>query len=273
VNRPQLDLAHLPAGVDWSVSVLDLRSGVELAALDGDRVLRTASIGKVFLLLTIAAELEAGRLDGAEPLRRTPPDAVADSGLWQSLSVDTLPLADVCALVGAVSDNLATNVLLRRVGLAAVDRLTAGLGVHRCALLDQVRDERGPQHPPTLSRGCARELADLMARLRRGELVSPAVSDRVLGWLALDTDLSMVAAAFGLDPLAHAEPDRGLRLWNKTGTISRARGDIGVVETAVGQVAYAVLAEWPVGTDRRDEVLAAMTAIGRSIRDRLTATG
>ncbi len=68
-----------------------------------------------------------------------------------------------------------------------------------------------------------------MARLHRGDIVSPEVSARVLRWVAANADLSMVAAAFGLDPLAHAEPDRGITLINKTGTISTVRADVGIV--------------------------------------------
>ncbi len=84
-----------------------------------------------------------------------------------------------------------------------------------------------------------------MARLHRGDIVSPEVSARVLRWVAANADLSMVASAFGLDPLAHAEPDRGITLINKTGTISTVRADVGVVSGPAAEVAYAVLASWP----------------------------
>ena len=82
-----------------------------------------------------------------------------------------------------------------------------------------------------------------MARLHRGDIVSPEVSARVLRWVAANADLSMVAAAFGLDPLAHAEPDRGVTLINKTGTISTVRADVGIVVGPAAEVAYAVAGE------------------------------
>jgi len=105
-----------------------------------------------------------------------------------------------------------------------------------------------------------------MRCLLRGEIVEPEVSGTVLRWLAGNTDLSMVASAFCLDPLAHAETDRGVRLVNKTGTISTARADVGVVEGPRAAVAYAVLANWSPDDDRRDAVLADMRAIGQAIR-------
>ena len=112
-----------------------------------------------------------------------------------------------------------------------------------------------------------------MGRLHRGDIVSPEVSARVMRWVAANADLSMVASAFGLDPLAHAEPDRGITLVNKTGTISTVRADVGIVAGPLGEVAYAVLASWPDDTarDPRDRILAEMAAIGAAIRRHIGA--
>lgn len=261
-----LVLPDLTPGVRWSVCLRDAQTSAVLAAHDADRVQRTASVGKVFLLLEVARRLEDGTLDADEPLAWEEEEWVADSGLWHLMASRALPLGDLCWLVGAFSDNLATNVLLRRVGVDAVTATTHALGFTRSALLDRVREDRGPQHPPTLSRGTAAELSDLLARLHRDELVPPGVGARVRAWLAADADLSMTAAAFGLDPLAHRDPDRGLTMINKTGTISTARIDVGVVSGPTAELAWAVLAEWDPGTDPRDDVLATMRRTGDLIR-------
>lgn len=258
----------LPREAGWSIVLLDVDTDTVVWELDGVRVLDTASIAKVFLLIEAARMIEAGELDPAEQLDRSAGPPVADSGLWYLLDADTFSVQDTCILVGAFSDNLATNVLLARIGLDRVQAATREYGWTDSVLLDYVRDSRTPDQPRTLSRGSAAELADVMARLHRGEVVSAAVSAQVLEWLAVDADLSMVAAAFGLDPLAHREQDRGLTLRNKTGTIETARGDIGVVSGSGGRsLAYAVLANWDSdGPDPRDEVLAGMQAVGTWIR-------
>ncbi|WP_159603724.1 serine hydrolase [Agromyces humi] len=254
-------------GVSWSAAVVDVDRGVTLLERDAHRVQRTASIGKLFLLVEVARQAEAGELDLDELVRRRPDEFVADSGVWYRLRTDELSIHDACALIGAVSDNLATNVLVRRLGIERIAETSRSLGFHDSALLDRVREERGPEHPPTLSRGSARELVDLAARLERGELVSPGVCRMVVDWLALDTDLSMVASAFGLDPLAHTETDRGIRLWNKTGTISTARIDVGVAASTQGRIAWAVLADWEgATTDPRDAVLSRMRVVGDEVR-------
>jgi len=261
-----MQLPELTPDVTWSVSVRNAETSDVLAEHDPLAVLRTASVGKIFLLVEVAAQGESGALDLDEELTWTDDDVVADSGLWYLMRRRSFAIDDLCWLIGGVSDNLATNVLLRRIGVAAVYVRTRTLGFERSELLDRVRDDRGPDDPPTLSRGRAGELSDLMARLRRGEIVSPAVSGRVLRWLAANTDLSMTASAFGLDPLAHAEPDRDITLVNKTGTISTARADIGVVSGPEATVSYAVLANWENGRDPRDRVLTDMERVGRAIR-------
>ena len=135
-------------------------------------------------------------------------------------------------------------------------------------LHDRVRDERPPGTPDTLSVGCASDWATLFADLVSGVVVSSAVSELVLGWLSTSMDLSMVASAFGLDPLshAHARPTDGLRLWNKTGTDHGVRADVGAVVTEDRQLAYAVICNWPPDTDApRAAVQDAMGEIGNEI--------
>ncbi|MFP5218553.1 MAG: serine hydrolase [Actinomycetes bacterium] len=249
-------LATAP-GVRWGVALRDAATDELLLGHAADDVLPTASVGKLLLLVA------AARRDGDALLQRDSVAPVADSGLWQHLHVETLPLHDCAALVGAVSDNLATNVLLAHVGLTAVDAVADELGLADTRLHDAVRDVRGPEHPPTLSTGTAAELTALLARLHRDEVDG---ARQVLRWLAPGADLSMVAAAFGLDPLAHVAADRGLRVVAKTGTDRGLRADVGLASGPAGTVAYAVLAHWDDDVDRRDDVLEAMRAIGRVVR-------
>ena len=77
-----MHLPRLSPDVDWSVCVRDAATSEVLAEHDPLAVLRTASIGKLFLLIEIAAQAEAGELDLGEELARTDEDLVADSGLW-----------------------------------------------------------------------------------------------------------------------------------------------------------------------------------------------
>ncbi|HEY9471910.1 MAG TPA: serine hydrolase [Propionibacteriaceae bacterium] len=261
-----LDLPATPS-IQWSICAIDLSDGTTLLDHSSATVLRMASVGKILLLIEVARGLASGELDPARLLTRCADDAVADSGLWQHLSSDTLPIVDVAALIGAMSDNLATNVLLREIGLSRVDRVADDLGLASTRLLDRVRDVRTKDDPPALSTGSAADLAQLLGQLSTGQVYSPEVSRQVMEWLSWGTDLSMVAAAFGLDPLAHLEMDRNLMVKNKTGTNAEVRADVGVVHGRRTSAAYAVIANGTMsqGPDR-DTVLATMRAIGEILR-------
>lgn len=227
-------------GVQVSARATDLSTGRVLFSVDDHVSMPTASIGKVLLLIEVAARLNDAEFGLATMLERTPLDAVSDSGVWQHLQISRLGVADLAALVGASSDNLATNVLIRAVGLHSVRTRTEQLGLSRTALLDLVRDTRGPDDAPHLSVGSAKELTWLFTALARGEIVDAETSARVIGWLSLNTDLSLVASAFGLDPLAHRGSDHGLLMVNKTGTTTGVRSEVGILRGPRAGVTYAV---------------------------------
>ncbi len=227
-------------GVQVSARATDLSTGAVLFSVDDHVVMPTASIGKVLLLVEVAARLQSGQLSPLVQLDRLPQDAAGDSGIWQHLQVPALPVADLAALVGATSDNLATNVLLRRVGLEAVSARTEALGLTRTALLDLVRDHRGPDDAPQLSVGSANELTWLFSSLARGEIVDAATSQRVISWLSLNSDFSLVSSAFGLDPHSHRHAEHGILLVNKTGTDAGVRSEVGVLRGPNAGVTYAV---------------------------------
>ncbi len=272
---------------NWSVCCLDAGSGSAgsgsagsgpvLADIDGDRVLSTASVGKILILLEAARQLADGRATPDVRLARDGVAPVADSGLWQHLDVPDLSIGDAARLVGAVSDNLAANVLIHHLGLEVIQRGARQLGVGTVALHDYVRTERTPDVPPMLSSGSARDWARLMVRLGSGELTSHDADAQVLAWLALSHDLTMVPASFLLDPLSHAHGSSAVwdlptaselstvSVINKTGTDEGVRADVGLVRGRAGFVAYACLADFEPSGSALEAVMSDMRALGVAI--------
>ena len=272
---------ELDPRIRWSVFIRRVdpfpAAGV-LYEHDSGTSLETASIGKLFLLAEIARQAVSGELDLGEVVSRddeSPEDPMEDSGLLYLLRQRGLCIADLCILVGGFSDNYATNLLVGRVGLGAVTRCSRDvLGYRSSALLDKVRWTRDASMPDDMSRGCAGELCDYMARMHAGTLIGPRESAMVERWLGADADTSMVSGVFNVDPLAHWPDDAGFALRHKTGTESDVRCDVGVVSSRStgATIAYAVLANWDRGTgDLRDVVIADMRRIGGTIRDALDA--
>ncbi|MDQ0644135.1 serine hydrolase [Microbacterium murale] len=256
----------------WSIRIVDAVTGEALTEHEPDAVCETASIGKVFLLIEIARRVDDGRLRADQRVDIPAEHVVADSGLLYRMLDQRLTVHDAALLVGAVSDNLATNALISLCGLDEVRAVAVELGYHDTSLHDYIRNERTSEMPWTPSFGTARELSDLMRRLGAGEIISAAVSEQVLVWLAANTDTSMLADAFLLDPLAHPDAEyQGMLLRHKTGSTSFARIDIGWLQGPAATVAYAVAANWK---DRREDlrapVIDAMRAIGEGIRAHVT---
>ena len=257
------------SNIAWSICIRN-GDGRELACLNHAATRRIASVGKLLLLIEAARQCEVGDLAGTEVLFRDPALVVADSGIWQHLRIDRLPVHDLCVLTASVSDNVATNILLKRVGFQKINDLREALGLTSTALLDYVRQQRGPDDVPTLSPGSAFELSSLMSDIARNKLISQAVCEQLRTWLATGVDLSMVASAFNFDPLAHAGPDRGYSVYNKTGTDTGIRADAGTVSRNGNPLSYAVIANWDPGEPGlRDAVVVTMNTIGKGLRDHM----
>ena len=149
-------------------------------------------------------------------VKRDDLDPVSVSGIWRHLAASELSLTDLAVLAAAQGDAYATNALLEATGIEAITRRMVDLGMRRSALLDRVRDERGPDDAPHVSLGTTREYATLMSDLVGGRAVNPAVSAQVSEWLTIGQDLSLVGAATNLRAFGHDDDAHGLLFLNRT---------------------------------------------------------
>lgn len=230
-----------------SAFAADLDSGEVLLAIDENVSLPVAEVGCLLLLLEVAAQLADGRLSPVDEVERDPGsddgtrvDDPRVGGLWSSMLAPSLSVLDAATLVGAVRDPVAVNALARLVGLDAVHARGEALGLQRTALLDFARTSRGPDDAPQFSVGSTFELQGVLRDLVAGRCVDTRVSNRVLGWLSAGSDLSLVAAAFGLVPTAHRNRDHGLQLVNLPGAGAGVRAETGALRGRRRGVSYAV---------------------------------
>ncbi|WP_226831147.1 serine hydrolase [Brevibacterium sp. FME17] len=264
VNMGDVDFDRLP-GVRFSALAFDIDSGERVFAHNENDELDTASMGKVFLLHTVLQMHVNGSLNLSERLSRRPSERVDESGIWYLMEQDDLSVYDVAVLVGAFSDNFATNVLIRRIGLENVARQVEDLGYRSSGLHDFLRWPRPAKAPRTLSTGTATEFSNLMARHAKDEFWDESTNEIFRRWLGAGADTSMVASAFDLDPLAHYNYQRDVWVWNKTGTNGTIRADSGIAMTPTRRVAYAVFANWEKDTDRVVDVMPIMREAGDAI--------
>ena len=154
------------------VYVRDLATGTTIE-LRPDEVFPTASSIKLAVLYELYRQAEEGRIDVGE-LTRPPLPRVRGGGILQELG-DRVSLTwrDLAVLMIGWSDNEATNVLIRRVGMEAVNRRLDTLGLPRTRLrrlmMDLEAARRGDENVST-----PREIARLAEIVARGDSLSPA---------------------------------------------------------------------------------------------------
>jgi beta-lactamase class A len=160
------------------VYVRDSKTGhtIELRA---DEVFPTASSIKLAILDELYRQ-SAERAIDLDEVTRPPLPRVGGGGVLQELG-DRVSLTwrDLAVLMMGWSDNEATNLLIRRVGMAAVNRRLDALGLGRTRLRRQMMDldaaQRGDENVST-----PRELARLVEVVATGEGLRRAAAEDLL---------------------------------------------------------------------------------------------
>jgi beta-lactamase class A len=166
-------LERLAGAADGVVgyAIVDLVSGDRFVRLEST-AFPAASTIKLAILYELLRRADAGdiALDTPAPLDRR---RAVPGGLLFELSTPALSARDLAVAMILQSDNTATNVLIDRVGMAAVNQRMAALGLKGTALrrymIDLEAARRGAENVSTPA-----DLATLVIALHRGEGLSPA---------------------------------------------------------------------------------------------------
>ncbi len=221
--------------------------GGEEVGLRADELFPTASVIKVALCCAVLDCVSHGEAGLDERLQLPPTgERVAGGGVLKQLEVETLSLRDAIELTITLSDNVATNVLIERVGTARVNAYLESLGLEHTRLLGPVdfarirHDLRGGIGVST-----PREQTRLLARLARGELLTPTLADYMLGVLGRQHYQDQIPRWLPWNPYAQYHGrDQPLTVANKTGELDGIRADAALLRhTQRGTVALAVFTD------------------------------
>lgn len=261
------------AGCDASLHAVDVDGDGEVA-LDADAPVVSASVFKVAVALEFFRQGAAGELDTAERVRVDPRTSLgAPAGLSIFSDEVEVSLRDLAAAMLTVSDALATDVLLARVGVERVNELMRRLGfpqtvvVHGvksmfdalaadCGFADWAAFAAHPWDsvpadetarvlgrfgasstcdPATANRTTARETTGLLRAIWRDEAAPPDACRAVRSLMGKQLQRERIARAF---------QEHDVRFSGKTGTFGgRFRNEAGVFELPDGgRYAVAVFA-------------------------------
>ncbi|WP_423835945.1 serine hydrolase [Streptomyces endophytica] len=241
----RIEAAFAEAGVTGWLHALDIDSGAQLGT-GADQLVCTASVHKLCLLVTLHQLAATGALDLGEPVECPPAGRTAGpTGLAAMLDPVRMSVRDVAYLMMAVSDNAAADLLLGRVGLAAVNRTTQRLGlsgthaVHTFGeLLATIRTDAGPDgaraltdphvitrlralDPARTNRSTPRDMTRLLGAVWRDEACTPEHGAAIRRILGLQVWPHRMASGFPFDDVHVA---------GKTGSLPTVRNEVGVVE-------------------------------------------
>ena len=240
---------------------------------------------KLPILVTLYAEVRAGRIDLAERVRYERSLRVPGSGVLQDLD-DGLAatVRDLATLMITVSDNTAADVLLARLGKDLVERtmreigapsvrvpfsirelfeeLTDSPGADYATLAERLRTSSGSGGRAVIAeetvRATPHDICRIFERLERGEILDAPSCDAVLAILERTKTDTRIPALL----------PKGTVVAHKTGTIRGVRCDAGIVYAPNGPYAVAILSKG-VGNDIRVDV--ALAEISLAVYEELAA--
>lgn len=188
--QADLEQIELASSGRLCFAIRDLQSGA-LLARHADTPCKTASIIKLPILVHVALAVEEGTMNWHERLLLTDAEKVPGAGVLPQLTAGlALTLHDACMLMIIISDNTATNMVIERVGVAAVNQRMRELGLpittlHRKVYApdrdDDIYGEQSRQYG--LGVTTPGEMLHLLERLAANELGNKATSAEILRFL------------------------------------------------------------------------------------------
>ena len=253
--------------------------------IDADELVVTASVFKVPVLVECARQAAAGERSWTDRIRVTAEDRVlGPTGLSVMFDDVDLSLRDLAYLMMSVSDNTATDVIMRLVGLDPINATLAELGLENTRVEGDCRELLGTFEedvgfgradmplskmdpdalrrwraldPERTTRTTPREMTALLTKIWRDDAAPAAACAEIRRIMALQVWPHRLTSGF----------PSGVTLAAKTGTLPGLRNEAGVVTYADGsRYAVAVFTRAHTFVDRQPEIdasigTAAFTAI------------
>ncbi|HZV77562.1 MAG TPA: serine hydrolase [Candidatus Babeliales bacterium] len=212
-----------------ALDVLDLNTGYD-ARLNAGRSMPAASTIKLPVMVEVFAQLEAGRFDLQRRVTLEDSDKDFGSGeLCDAPAGTSYPVSELLAKMIDISDNTATNMLIRLVGRRNINAEMKQLGLKRTHLAGDVRTDDWSIRQ-TL-RTSPSDLVRLLALMARRELVDEWSSNEMIDILEADQYNTLLP-----EPL----PDY-VTVAHKTGSFFDTLNDAGIVYAADAPYVIAVM--------------------------------
>ncbi len=206
--------------LDAGVFLMDLDTG-SYVNLQGNKTFSAASTIKVPILVAFFQDVDAGKISLNDTLTLGAGDIGGGSGDLQYQQPGTTYTAlEVATKMIEISDNTATNMIIRHLGGKEVlNSRFRSWGLTASIINNPLPDIEGTNTTNP------QELANLMAVVNRGQLVSMKSRDRMLDIMKMTANNSLLPQGL----------DSGATIAHKTGNIGSLVADVGQVDMPSGR--------------------------------------
>jgi beta-lactamase class A len=221
-----------------AIAVKCLSTG-ESYALNADEVMPTASLIKLAVMAEVYQQAKDVKINLGETITLRKEDKVQGSGVLTELFDDgaTFSLRDAVRLMIVFSDNTATNQVLDRIGVEATGNRMKEWGFPNTKIYAKVfkastttiDQEKSKKYG--LGSTTANEMVGFLEKLQEGKLVDAPACGEMIALLKKCDDK---------DKFTRLLPDNAI-VAHKTGSVSDARTDAGIIYTSSGPVLVCVL--------------------------------
>ncbi len=209
----------------------------ETYALNPDERVRTASTIKIAVMIEAFARVDEGKIKWTDKVVLTKEKKVSGSGILTELSDGlSLTFRDAVNLMMILSDNTATNLVLDVVTTDAVNARMESLGFKNIKIMRKIgsggesmagKDLENKKFG--LGMATPREMVLVMAKLERGEIISPAVSKEMIALMKREQGRNAIGRSLWNVPMA-----------SKYGALDRLRSAVGILYMKKGKIALAI---------------------------------
>lgn len=221
--------------------VVDIDTGGYID-MNGSLSFSAASVIKVPILIAFFQDVDAGKIRLDDRLTMRSEDIASGSGEIQYQPPGTHYTAmETVTLMITVSDNTATNMLIKRLGgAAALNQRFKSWGLRETAIRTLLPDLEGT------NTSSPRDLVNLMAMVNQGKLVSLRSRDRSFEIMRRTVNDSLLPQGLGA----------GATIAHKTGDIGSLIADVGVIDLPTGKrYLAAVMVKRPHNDPRAEELV------------------
>ncbi|HJX92644.1 MAG TPA: serine hydrolase [Pyrinomonadaceae bacterium] len=209
----------------------------ETYALNGDQRVRTASTIKIAVMIEAFARVSEGKAKWTDEVALTKEKKVSGSGILFDLSDNLhLTLRDAVNLMMMLSDNTATNLVLDVLTTDAVNARMESLGFKQIKINRKVGsggDSAAGRDPENKKYGLGvatpHEMVQVMEKLERGDIISPAVSKEMIELMKKEQARYAIGRSMSDVPMA-----------SKYGALDRLRSAVGIIYSKKGKIAMAI---------------------------------